>query len=285
MQTSGTSEKRYIDSLLEGGMTIDQVKQELQDLGWHSEYIRYVVDSYESGGLVAGARSIPQLAIRNLSGSFVVDGREVRVEMRMYRPAVALLGSFLSHDECTALVDFARPRLRQSMVVLGDGDAPEEGVNAYARTSEQASIKRGVSALADRIRDRVAGAFAWPVSQIESMQVVRYDVGADFTPHHDYFCPEAHATLIERGGQRVATVLLYLNAPSAGGVTAFPDIELEIYPQIGNALFFEYSSASTDSLTLHSGVSITEGEKWVATFFLRDRASNGSDGRKSANEF
>lgn len=59
----------------------------------------------------------------------------------------------------------------------------------------------------------------------------------------------------------------------------FSDVELEILPQAGNALLFSYPEASRDSLTLHAGVPLGSGEKWIATIFLRDRPTRNSNAK------
>lgn len=41
----------------------------------------------------------------------------------------------------------------------------------------------------------------------ESLQVLHYEVGQKYEPHHDYFVDEFN---VKRGGQRIATVLMYL---------------------------------------------------------------------------
>jgi PAS domain S-box-containing protein len=58
----------------------------------------------------------------------------------------------------------------------------------------------------------------------EGLQVLRYRPGAEYRPHHDYFDP-AHpgtAPVLERGGQRVGTLVMYLNTPQGGGATTSP---------------------------------------------------------------
>jgi prolyl 4-hydroxylase len=116
------------------------------------------------------------------------------------------------------------------------------------------------------------------------MEVVRYRPGAEFTPHYDFFCPKVYSDVIRRSGQRVATVLVYLNTPPCGGATTFPDAEIEFVPQQGNALLFSYPRAAPDSLTLHAGVPVGSGEKWIGTFFLVDKADDAGQGGVSANE-
>jgi len=78
-------------------------------------------------------------------------------------------------------------------------------------------------------------------------------------------------TILKRGGQRVATLVMYLNEPARGGGTTFPDVGLEVAPVRGNAVFFSYDRAHPSTRTLHGGAPVIEGEKWVATKWLRER--------------
>ena len=72
-------------------------------------------------------------------------------------------------------------------------------------------------------------------------------------------------------GQRLATVILYLNEPEQGGDTAFVDRDLRVTPTKGNAVFFSYLSADASSKTLHAGLPVLAGEKWIANKWLRAR--------------
>ena len=107
----------------------------------------------------------------------------------------------------------------------------------------------------------------------EGVQVLNYQPGAEYKPHYDYFDPAAPGTptILKRGGQRVGTLVMYLNNPERGGGTTFPDVGLEVAPQRGNAVFFSYDRPHPSSQTLHGGAPVVSGEKWVATKWLRER--------------
>lgn len=49
--------------------------------------------------------------------------------------------------------------------------------------------------------------------------MLKYKEGQEYQAHFDYFF---HAGGVENGGNRMATVLLYLNTPEEGGETVFP---------------------------------------------------------------
>ena len=107
----------------------------------------------------------------------------------------------------------------------------------------------------------------------EGLQVLHYRPGAEYRPHHDYFDPKhgGTAAVLARGGQRVGTLVMYLNTPARGGATTFPDVALEVAAIKGNAVFFSYDRAHASTRTLHGGGPVVEGEKWVATKWLRER--------------
>ena len=106
----------------------------------------------------------------------------------------------------------------------------------------------------------------------EGLQVLHYLPGAEYKPHHDYFDPAKAGTpsIVARGGQRVGTLVMYLNAPDKGGGTTFPDVALAVAPIKGNAVFFSYDRPHPITRTLHGGAPVIAGEKWVATKWLRE---------------
>jgi prolyl 4-hydroxylase len=112
----------------------------------------------------------------------------------------------------------------------------------------------------------------WPVERGEGLQILRYRPGAQYQPHHDYFDPARPGTprILERGGQRVGTVVMYLNTPERGGATTFPDAGLSVGPTRGSAVFFSYDRPHPATRTLHGGAPVLAGEKWVATKWLRE---------------
>jgi prolyl 4-hydroxylase len=244
---------------------------ELESMGWHRETARRVVHEFREGDyvdLATGWHGVgPDLA--QLPSSLDVGDRHVNLLMFSRRPRAFLFSGFLTRSECRAVRELAEPGMARSKVQVANRD---EGQTSYARTSHQAWLKYGVHPVVNRLFKRAERLSRWPRTHMESMQVLRYAAGTEFTPHYDYFAPENHESMIERSGQRVATLLVYLNTPTHGGSTLFPDVELEFIPNLGCALLFCYERPVTESLTLHAGVPVSEGEKWLCTFFLRDRA-------------
>lgn len=217
---------------------------------------------------LATTPAMPGMALQHAPAQVVADGHALHVLAVLERPRLVLLGGLLSADECDALVALARPSLSRSETV--DTARGGNRVNA-ARTSEGMFFARAGNELVARIERRIAALLAWPLECGEGLQVLCYRPGDEYRPHHDYFDP-AHAgtaALLARGGQRVATLVMYLATPAAGGATTFPETGLVIAPIKGNAVFFAYEEPQPWTRTLHAGAQVLEGEKWVATKWLR----------------
>lgn len=197
--------------------------------------------------------------------------RNVRVLATMNMPRTILYGGLLSVQECKELIKLARPKLTRSMTI--DRETGGGQVNAV-RTSEGMFFTPGENALVARVEARIAALIQWPTENGEGLQILRYGPGQEYQPHHDFFTVGTPATEIlkKRGGQRVASVVMYLNTPIAGGGTLFADVGLEIAPQRGNAVFFSYDRPHSSTKTLHGGSPVYAGEKWVATKWYRERA-------------
>ena len=196
--------------------------------------------------------------------------RQVHVLMSMRHPRVVVFGNLLSDEECEAIIAAASPRMQRSLTV--DNQSGGEAVNDD-RTSNGMFFQRGELDLISRIEARIARLLGWPTENGEGLQVLHYRPGAEYKPHYDYFAPNEPGTptILKRGGQRVGTLVMYLNEPARGGGTTFPDVGLQIVPRRGNAVFFSYDRPDPATKTLHGGAPVLEGEKWIATKWLRER--------------
>ena len=198
--------------------------------------------------------------------------RAVDVLLTLKAPRIVLLGNVLSGDECDELIRYGEQRLQRSPVVSDTDGATQ--VHAH-RTSRGAMLQRGETELVSRIEARLAALTQWPVENGEGMQLLRYEKGNEYRPHFDWFDPALPGPRrhLERGGQRVGTVVMYLSDVEQGGGTSFPNVGLQVQPKKGSAVFF----ANTDVYrvpeqnSLHAGEPVEKGVKFIATKWLRER--------------
>lgn len=217
----------------------------------------------------APGRPVPGRGITAALPRLPAGDREVAVLMAMRRPRVVVFGELLSAEECAELIALARARLSRSETVETRTGASE--VNE-ARTSEGMFFLPAEFAVCARLEERIARLLDWPLENGEGLQILRYLPGTEYKPHYDYFDPAEPGTpaILKRGGQRLASLVCYLNTPEAGGATTFPEAGLEVAPVRGNAVFFSYDRPHPSTRTLHGGAPVTAGEKWVATKWMRE---------------
>lgn len=215
--------------------------------------------------------SVPVPSPIELNGASVLDvgDRQVQVLANMMLPRVIVFGGLLDAAECDGLIELSRVSLKRSSVI----DPATGGDQLHKdRTSAGTHFKRGGNALISRIEARIARLLDWPVENGEAVQILRYGVGAQYRPHHDYFDPDVAGSAgpLRRGGQRVASLVMYLNTPECGGATTFPEVNFEVAAVKGNAVFFSYDRPHPMTRTLHGGAPVQAGEKWIATKWLRE---------------
>ena len=131
-----------------------------------------------------------------------------------------------------------------------------------------------VTAILESLRDKVSRLTNLPRENQEDPQIARYLVGEQYKPHNDFFFPKTdyYDREMQRGGQRVWTVLIYLQPAKEGGSTEFTKLGLNLIPSVGSALVWRNVGEDGELLTdtLHAGRPPVRGEKWVMTFWVRE---------------
>lgn len=267
------------------GVPLPSLLQSMRKAGWAEHLARRALTLPEEGELpfpfVAATTSselqiqtpasgVPEPDLKTDPCCIHAGDREVHVLTSMRHPRVVVFGNLLSDEECEAIIAEARPRMQRSLTV--DNQSGGESINDD-RTSNGMFFQRGENELIRRIEERIARLLNWPLENGEGLQVLHYRPGAEYKPHYDYFAPNEPGTptIVKRGGQRVGTLVMYLNEPTRGGGTTFPDAGLQVVPRRGNAVFFSYDRPDPSTKTLHGGAPVLEGEKWIATKWLRER--------------
>jgi prolyl 4-hydroxylase len=197
----------------------------------------------------------------------IIDGHAIGVSLSVDAPTLRVLDGILSEQECADLIELARPRLQRTLTVDTDGRYQVD----QRRTSEGTFFAINELPLIGLIEQRLSRLLQIPVDHGEGLQILHYLPGQEYEPHYDWFDPElpSFGPITKWGGQRIASVVMYLNTPEQGGGTAFPGIGLTITARRGSAVYFAYEGG--DRTSLHAGLPVLRGEKWIATKWLRER--------------
>lgn len=244
-----------------------------------------LVDAMQAQGMAGDAAwAIVAAFVRALRDGRVppVDGvdlpmplavdRTVRVVARAERPVLAILDGIIDADECEELIARARGRLRPSTVV--DPATGRDTVSGL-RASFGMFFRPLENPLVERLDRRMAALMNLPVEHGEGLQVLHYPEGAGSAPHFDFLVPSnaANRESVARSGQRVSTLVTYLNDVPEGGETVFPAAGWTVSPRRGHAVYFEYCNGQgeLDHTSLHASRAVLRGEKWVATKWMRSQ--------------
>jgi prolyl 4-hydroxylase len=190
-------------------------------------------------------------------------------------PHIRISRAFFSARECRQLIDNAQSRLARATVYA---QYRTESIHDAARTNSEARFDlANLSVLVVLLRARIANTIGAPLTNFEPATVLHYAPGQAFEPHFDFLDPAlpGHREDLAVRGQRIATVLVYLNEGYESGETAFPNIGWRFRGAPGDMLVFANvdRAGAPDRLTFHAGLPPTRGEKWLLSQWVRDRRS------------
>lgn len=131
------------------------------------------------------------------------------------------------------------------------------------------------SELSKEVSEIISFHSGYSKENFERIQVVKYDLYGKYSEHNDFF--EEDDPLFDKemreGGQRLKTVLIYLNDDFVGGQTIFGRIGRMITPKKLMMVIWdnvlEDGSVNIDSL--HSGSMVDDGVKYIALTLIRER--------------
>ncbi len=183
-------------------------------------------------------------------------------------PHILQIENFLSSDECGHLIDLAKSRYKRSTVQSLE---PTEDVN---RTSFTSNLLRSQTPTVSMIEQRATNFTLLPLTNIEPLQIVRYEPGQFYRAHYDFFEPSdpQNAKPLARGGQRMFTFFVYLNDIDDGsGCTRFPRLDLKVNPQEGKAIFWRNvnGEGEVDMKTFHGGEPPDKHVKYGLNIWIR----------------
>ncbi|KAK3271236.1 hypothetical protein CYMTET_20403 [Cymbomonas tetramitiformis] len=203
------------------------------------------------------------------------------IETVSWEPRAFVYHNFLSKEECLHLIHLAAPTMEKSSVV---DNKTGKSVASRIRTSSGTFLNRGHDKVVKDIEERLASFSMIPADHGEGLQVLHYEVGQQYEAHYDFFHDKFN---VKNGGQRIATVLMYLADVEDGGETVFPQGKpitpqtgswspcaqqgVAVKPKRGDAMVFWSlkTDGNTDNKSLHASCPVIKGNKWTATKWLR----------------
>ena len=212
------------------------------------------------------------------------DGKEHEVGVLLDRDEAKIhyVKNFITPEECKAIEAAAAPSLHKATVADGAGGSElvtsRKALQAGVRVPwEREEHGDPIAAVSRRLYDYVNNATGYNLEEDgqEEIMSIQYEGRGIDDPEPDRYRPHCDGQcdgLLFRPSGRVATMVMYCEAPSKGGATNFRNVGVHIVPEAGTAAFFSYlgSDMVTDNrLTEHSCCPVLEGEKKIAVQWLR----------------
>lgn len=187
-------------------------------------------------------------------------------------PHVRACDSFTTPEICDWLMERARGRLRPAMMYDGKTKKPILLPTRTCSDYEFDIVAADLIVLL--VRERASVLTGLPVPHMEPPRIFHYALGQEIKPHYDT-CRIEGTGYANTGydGDRIATLLIYLNDDFEGGELRFPRVDFQHKGKKGDVVYFYnlLPDGSPDRLSLHAGLPILQNEKWVVSQWIHDR--------------
>jgi hypothetical protein len=179
---------------------------------------------------------------------------------------IKIIDNLLTETECSELIEISIKNGLVKATTLG------ENIQSY-RTADNTWIWES-NELTTKIEKIVEKESGLPIENQEKIHIVKYNIGGEYKPHHDFFHPDTdyYKNTMGNSGQRVFSFLFYLNDNFTGGETDFPTKKIQITPKLGRLLIWRNlnEDGSLDYESFHAGLPVEMGEKYIAIVWVRE---------------
>jgi len=235
--------------------------------GWRIENLAHFEKIWNYQTLIISSETkLEEVAFRQTQDAYMQ-----RVCDTPARQKIRHISNFICAQDCDSIVADSEHKFELSEVVHSDGSTNIDG----ERTSLTAVLDPRQNKAVERLFKKVELLLGIDQSHFETLQTTKYSPGQYFTLHNDGFelDTELGKKAAMESGQRIWTVIIYLNDGCVGGETIFPKLKLKIKPVKGTAIIFSSGQnlSDVDEDMLHAGLAVLDGEKIINNLWVRER--------------
>lgn len=189
---------------------------------------------------------------------------------------MAMIGvskAYASKGMCDWLIQHATGRLEPALTNVSETGEQRQHPDRTATNCAFGPEHRDM--ILAVLQARAARLASIPLENHEAPNVISYLPGQQFALHVDFIDPGTPGFQHELQvlGQRVITIITYLNDDFEGATTHFPALALDFRGSPGDALAFSnvLPDGTPDRNTVHAGKPPASGRKWVLSQWLRSQ--------------
>ena len=174
--------------------------------------------------------------------------------------------NFITKEDANYILDIAEHNYSESTIVKGNINEIRKSQTYWLSKDDPVAAK---------IIKNVCKIDGHNIEQAEDIQVVKYEPNGFYREHHDSCCDnDDRCKEFIKDGNRLVTMLIYLNDDFQGGETRFPNLDKGFKPKKYSGLLFYPMNKDGDKChenSLHAGMPITKGEKYIANIWIREK--------------
>ena len=177
-----------------------------------------------------------------------------------------LLPEFITPDECKNLIGLIDKDLNESTVALGAERVVDD--SRKSQTAYLCDCSKQVMAL----KNKIAKELGVNLNQMEGLQGQKYSKDGYFKEHHDGFDSVNIKKFGLHSGNRIKTLMIFLNMEMEGGWTTFPAVDRSFMPLTGCALTWDNlkEDGKLQPAAKHKAERVSFGKKYIVTAWIRE---------------
>lgn len=190
-------------------------------------------------------------------------------------PIVYVIDDFIDEYSCEHIIALSKDKYKRA-TVCGD----KKGQVSNGRTGDNCWIVHDEDLITLEIADKISALVGIPLENSESFQSIYYDKGQQYKIHYDSWDLDNSDKMkrhFKNGGQRLLTVLGYLNDVEKGGGTKFSKLNKVVQAKKGRIVIFqnvEFGNNKKHIKSQHAGMPVIQGEKYAFNLWFREQDVN-----------
>lgn len=194
------------------------------------------------------------------------------------RPEIYYIDKFITNKEIEYIIGEAKNKLKKANVSFLDKDSSKY-VNYTGRTNRSYWLEKDSNPITLRLCKRIAKEIDCDWKNFENFQVIHYGPGEEYKYHYDAYNKnetEKYNKFCGERGNRLKTVLVYMNNVEEGGGTGFKNVGkggTVVDPIKRRMVVFNNVNKKNEiyERSLHAGLPVIKGEKWAFNLWLREK--------------
>lgn len=195
---------------------------------------------------------------------------------------ITLIENFVSKKDCKYIIDLIDKNHVRSQVA---GTDRTKSTESDFRTSSTCTFSSD-DKVVEKLKNKIAAYLDLDIEKGEDLQGQLYEPGQYFKAHTDYFEGDSYYNHCLASGNRINTLMVFLNDDMEGGATSFPNLGKTVKPKTGMAVVWDdIENGELQPNSLHEGTEVLNGKKYIITSWWRENKWQPAEDTRLSGEY